>query len=153
MEVGYCDLYFFIFLLFKLCMCNEYSFCVKEDENCSEYASNRYLMPNLKRNCYNSVYVYFRYLFYDVNPPEGFNLRRDVYIRYAVFAHKLQTLKHSNIHNFKLVLPPWSNLYHWKPKDDIEPIPWSVFFDLSSLQLFAPVIEMHQFFNGNFCYM
>lgn len=70
-------------------------------------------------------------------------------MRYTVFAHKFKRSKHTNVRSFKLVLPPWSNLYHWKPKVDAEPIPWSVFFDLPSLQLFAPVIEMHQFFNGN----
>nr|CAD7203741.1 unnamed protein product [Timema douglasi] len=31
-----------------------------------------------------------RYILYDVNPLEGFNLRRDVYMRYAVLARRLQ---------------------------------------------------------------
>lgn len=87
-------------------------------------------------------------MFYDVNSPEGFNLRRDVYIRYAVFAHKLKKAKDTNLHNFKLVLPPWSNLYHWKLKKESEQLFWSLFFDLPSLQSFAPVIEMHHFFDG-----
>ncbi len=30
-----------------------------------------------------------KYLFYDVNPSEGFNLRRDVYIRIATLVNKL----------------------------------------------------------------
>lgn len=30
-----------------------------------------------------------RFIFYDVNPGEGFNLRRDVFIRMAVMVHKL----------------------------------------------------------------
>ena len=30
-----------------------------------------------------------RYILYDVNPGEGFNLRRDVYMRMAVFVKKL----------------------------------------------------------------
>jgi len=29
---------------------------------------------------------------YDVNPPEGFNLRRDVYMRMAVFVRKMKKL-------------------------------------------------------------
>ncbi|KAJ8948690.1 hypothetical protein NQ317_007568 [Molorchus minor] len=37
------------------------------------------------------------YLFYDVNPPEGFNLRRDVYMRLAIFAH--HRCKHPTILN------------------------------------------------------
>nr|CAD7578020.1 unnamed protein product [Timema californicum] len=32
----------------------------------------------------------FQYILYDVNPLEGFNLRRDVYMRYAVLARRLQ---------------------------------------------------------------
>jgi hypothetical protein len=31
-----------------------------------------------------------RYILYDVNPPEGFNLRRDVYMRMAIFVKKLK---------------------------------------------------------------
>lgn len=85
---------------------------------------------------------------YDINPPEGFNLRRDVYIRYAVFMHKLQKHQNENLNKFKLVLPPWSHLYHWKQKDEPEHIPWSRFFDLRSLKLFAPVIEMHEYFQS-----
>jgi len=33
--------------------------------------------------------IFFRYIFYDVNPGEGFNLRRDVFMRMAVFVKKL----------------------------------------------------------------
>ena len=33
-----------------------------------------------------------RYLFYDVNPGEGFNLRRDVFMRVAVLVKKLNDL-------------------------------------------------------------
>ncbi|KAF5299583.1 hypothetical protein FQR65_LT09388, partial [Abscondita terminalis] len=86
-----------------------------------------------------------RYLLYDVNPPEGFNLRRDVYMRYAVLSHNLMKSSEPNLSNFKLVLPPWTNLYHWQNEELVQ-IPWSYFFDISSLQKFAPVIEMHEFF-------
>ncbi|XP_018322951.1 GDP-fucose protein O-fucosyltransferase 2 isoform X2 [Agrilus planipennis] len=90
--------------------------------------------------------VSFRYLFYDVNPPEGFNLRRDVYLRFAVFANKMKNSKNENLRNIKLVLPPWSNLYHWNTDLPDKQFPWSYFFDLESLKKFAPVIEMHEFF-------
>ncbi|CAB1347090.1 unnamed protein product [Coregonus sp. 'balchen'] len=43
-----------------------------------------------------------RYLLYDVNPPEGFNLRRDVYIRMASLVKTLR--RHGD---WVLVLPPW----------------------------------------------
>lgn len=94
-----------------------------------------------------NIYL-IRFILYDVNPPEGFNLRRDVYMRYAVFAHELMNSNEANLKSFNLVLPPWSNMYHWKHKDIPEYLPWAHFFDLESLQKFAPVIEMYQFFNG-----
>nr|XP_022901454.1 GDP-fucose protein O-fucosyltransferase 2 [Onthophagus taurus] len=90
----------------------------------------------------------YRYLFYDVNPPEGFNLRRDVYMRYAIWAHKLVLNSRLEYHKYvKLVLPPWSRLYHWRYSEKPELKPWSYYFDLESLQKFAPVIEMYQFFD------
>lgn len=99
-----------------------------------------------KDKCQN-IKEYFRYLFYDVNPPEGFNLRRDVYMRMAVLAHKLKYSKNPVLNNFLLVLPPWSHLVHWSYNEYPEHIPWSKFFDISSLNLFAPVIELHEYFS------
>lgn len=85
-----------------------------------------------------------RYIFYDVNPPEGFNLRRDVYLRYAIFVHKL--VQNNDI-NVKLVLPPWSRMFHWKRSEEPEHLPWGLFFDIDSMQKFAPAIELYTFFN------
>lgn len=54
--------------------------------------------------------IYFfsiRYIFYDVNPSEGFNLRRDVYVRVATFIQQL--VKENTMYEWKLVLPPWGN--------------------------------------------
>lgn len=96
--------------------------------------------------------VNFRYILYDVNPPEGFNLRRDVYLRFAVFSHKLKQSQDERLNSFKLVLPPWSYLYHWKHNDKPEHVPWSYYFDMNSLQSFAPVIDMHTFFDGKFLF-
>eukprot|EP00079_Xenopus_tropicalis_P038864 XP_017952635.1 PREDICTED: GDP-fucose protein O-fucosyltransferase 2 isoform X1 [Xenopus tropicalis] len=82
-----------------------------------------------------------RYLLYDVNPPEGFNLRRDVYIRVASL---LKTLLKSS--NWVLVLPPWGRLYHWQSPDIHQVrIPWAEFFDLDSLYQNIPVIEYEDF--------
>ncbi|NXU63862.1 OFUT2 fucosyltransferase, partial [Horornis vulcanius] len=82
-----------------------------------------------------------RYLLYDVNPPEGFNLRRDVYIRIGSL---LNTLRKSE--NWVLVLPPWGRLYHWQSADILQiRIPWSEFFDIPSLNRNIPVIEYEQF--------
>ncbi|RMC18330.1 hypothetical protein DUI87_04214 [Hirundo rustica rustica] len=81
------------------------------------------------------------YLLYDVNPPEGFNLRRDVYVRIASL---LNTLRKSE--NWVLVLPPWGHLYHWQSSDILQVrIPWSEFFDIPSLNRNIPVIEYEQF--------
>lgn len=49
----------------------------------------------------------FSYILYDVNPPEGFNLRRDVYIRTAIFVRNL--VEQEKEFKWKLVLPPWGN--------------------------------------------
>jgi peptide-O-fucosyltransferase len=85
-----------------------------------------------------------RYLLYDVNPPEGFNLRRDVYIRVASL---LKTLLKTE--EWVLVLPPWGRLYHWQSPDIRQVrIPWSEFFDLPSLNKNIPVIEYEQFIAG-----
>lgn len=85
-----------------------------------------------------------RYLLYDVNPPEGFNLRRDVYIRVASL---LKTLLKTE--EWVLVLPPWGRLYHWQSPDILQVrIPWSDFFDLPSLNRNIPVIEYEQFIAG-----
>nr|XP_020829057.1 GDP-fucose protein O-fucosyltransferase 2 [Phascolarctos cinereus] len=82
-----------------------------------------------------------RYLLYDVNPPEGFNLRRDVYIRVASL---LKTLLKTE--EWALVLPPWGRLYHWQSPDIHQVrIPWAEFFDLPSLNKNIPVIEYEQF--------
>ncbi|XP_014471925.1 PREDICTED: GDP-fucose protein O-fucosyltransferase 2 isoform X2 [Dinoponera quadriceps] len=86
-----------------------------------------------------------RYILYDVNPPEGFNLRRDVYIRVAIFLKGL--IKRNKEFQWQLVLPPWGNLYHWRSEHIglQELIPWGDFFDIASLQKHVPVIEMYEF--------
>ena len=102
-----------------------------------------------------------RYVLYDVNPGEGFNLRRDVYMRMAVFVKKLNKAFPKSY--WVLVLPPWGHLYHWQsrqlghqvrsmPRVTMSitvlvncqvRIPWANFFDLESLQRYVPVIEFH----------
>lgn len=83
-----------------------------------------------------------RYLLYDVNPGEGFNLRRDVYMRVA------NLVKMLNEHEpWILVLPPWGRLYHWQSRDipNQMKIPWKHFFDLNSLALHVHVMEFEDF--------
>lgn len=92
---------------------------------------------------FSSTAAAVRYLLYDVNPPEGFNLRRDVFMRFAIFIRGMK--KHGN---WNMVLPPWGQLYHWQSSNvgEQKKLPWRMFFDIPSLQRFAPVIEMEEFF-------
>ena len=46
---------------------------------------------------------------------------------------------------FNQVLPPWGRLYHWQSRDLSKPqvrIPWSDFFDVSSIARFVPVQDL-----------
>uniref|UniRef100_A0AC34F3Y1 GDP-fucose protein O-fucosyltransferase 2 n=1 Tax=Panagrolaimus sp. ES5 TaxID=591445 RepID=A0AC34F3Y1_9BILA len=123
---------FFIFLNFPIT-----SFCYVENE--ADYitiSANSADVSTAKDR---------RYLLYEVNFGEGFNLRRDVYMRVA---QTVQALRQKG-DNYVLVLPPWGNLYHWR--DRATRVPWRELFDLQSLNLFVPVIEFEEFLeeNGN----
>lgn len=95
------------------------------------------------------------FLFYDVNSVEGFNLRRDVYIRMAVFVKSLRT--RTNYHHSYLVLPPFYQLYHWNlaasnryRSNEIntdEIMFWNHFFDLDSMKRYTAVIDLWQYFD------
>ena len=84
-----------------------------------------------------------RYLLYSVNPQEGFNLRRDVYLRVANLVKLLNDKE-----PWTLVLPPWGKLYHWKSQVDQQKIRWSHFFDIPSLARHVPVMEFEDFLKG-----
>ena len=77
-----------------------------------------------------------RFITYLVNPPEGFNLRRDVYVRVASLIRRLV----DSGQDWVLVLPPWPHLYHWRSSYQ-NGLSWSQFFDISSLSHFIPVID------------
>ncbi|EDV20912.1 uncharacterized protein TRIADDRAFT_50901 [Trichoplax adhaerens] len=87
-----------------------------------------------------------RYLIYDVNDSEGFNLRRDVYMRIANLIIQLNQRQH---YHWTLVLPPWKRMYHWRstPSPKQFPLPWKTFFDISSLNKFIPVMEYQDYIN------
>lgn len=94
----------------------------------------------LKDSCERGDQKIKRYLLYDVNPGEGFNLRRDVYIRIANLVRKL-----IKVDNWVLVLPPWGNLYHWQNVQYGLYAPWKNFFDVASLNKWIPVIEFDDY--------
>ncbi|XP_037076972.1 GDP-fucose protein O-fucosyltransferase 2-like [Pollicipes pollicipes] len=116
--------YTMVFLLALQC-CSSEQACFK-DGSCDETTSS----------------VYDRYLLYDVNPGEGFNLRRDVYMRVASAVARL-----SGRGRWTLVLPPWGPLYHWQVTRGQHSVgvPWSRFFDLDSLDKYVPVMEFDQY--------
>ncbi|RWS08101.1 GDP-fucose protein O-fucosyltransferase 2-like protein, partial [Dinothrombium tinctorium] len=48
--------------------------------------------------------------------------------------------------NWTLVLPPFGPLYHWKSRRfQRSKLPWTLFFDIQSLNAIVPVIEFEQF--------
>lgn len=114
---------------------NELEFCEVSDK----------YVENSKKCSVRNNFTQKRYILYDINPPEGFNLRRDVYIRLAVFLKKL--IERDKDHQWQLVLPPWGNLYHWRRQNTRfrEYLFWNNFFDITSLQQYIPVIEMYKF--------
>lgn len=81
-----------------------------------------------------------RYLIYDVNPGEGFNLRRDVYLRVANLVKLLPEEQ-----NWVLVLPPWRRLYHWRSQIHQTGLPWKTFFDLKNLNFYVQVMDFEDF--------
>ncbi|KAL1237567.1 GDP-fucose protein O-fucosyltransferase [Trichinella spiralis] len=115
----------FLLLHFHLCFSNQESVSNFETENFTLVKSSRYLH-------------------YDVNPAEGQNLRRDVYIRVASMVHYLR----EKGHDFVLVLPPWgSSIHHRSHQLGYQHrIPWKLWFDLESLNRFIPVIELEDYF-------
>ena len=86
-----------------------------------------------------------KYLIYEVNPGEGFNLRRDVFIRVANLVKLLQ----SQGENIILVLPPWRTLYHWKSERQENALPWRKFFDIKNINKYVSVIEFQDFVRIN----
>lgn len=82
-----------------------------------------------------------KYLIYEVNPGEGFNLRRDVYIRVANLVKQLR----NEGHDIVLVLPPWRQLYHWKSGLAKNAIPWKKFFNVKNMDKYVSVMEFNTF--------
>jgi peptide-O-fucosyltransferase len=85
------------------------------------------------------------YILYSVNPVEGFNLRRDVYLRMAIFIKQLRN--YPGYRNAQLVLPSFHHLYHWKSQFRQSNIFWNHFFDLPSLKQYTTVLDIWEFFD------
>lgn len=64
----------------------------------------------------------------------------------SVFIKNLTRKKYYK--NVKLVLPPFSNLYHWRSRDLKQTdLSWNNFFDLESLRNFTKVLDIWEFFD------
>lgn len=120
-----------VFFQFSVVFCHEYDYINAYDAGNDQFLNVGQIVNSKK------------YLIYDVNPGEGFNLRRDVYLRVA----NLVKLLNEN-GNWTLVVPPWRHLYHWKTHDIKQnAMPWKTFFDMKSLNRYIPVIEFEDFVN------
>ena len=86
-----------------------------------------------------------RYFLYSVKAGEGFNLRRDVYVRVAALVRQLRREQPGWV----LVLPPWPRLYHWRSRFSQANIPWNRFFDVQHLSEYVPVIEFETYLQRN----
>lgn len=90
------------------------------------------------------------FVLYDVNAVEGFNLRRDVYIRLAVFMANLRQ-NNAQYRNTYLVVPPFYRLYHWNfgshhSENSNQVVFWNHFFELNSIRQYTAVLDMWQYF-------
>lgn len=90
------------------------------------------------------------FVLYDVNAVEGFNLRRDVYIRVAVFMASLRN-NNPKYRNTYLVLPPFYRIYHWdagkRAGQNSNPAAfWNQFFELNSMEQYTHILDMWQYF-------
>lgn len=112
--------------------------CKKADEIDDQLAFETSSPNSLNVAVANSTET--KYLIYDVNPGEGFNLRRDVYLRVSNLV-KLLLEKQKWI----LVLPPWRRLYHWRSQIDQTGLPWETFFDLNNMNKYVPVIDFKDY--------
>ncbi|GAB65668.1 hypothetical protein PCYB_071700 [Plasmodium cynomolgi strain B] len=84
-----------------------------------------------------------KYVLYDVNIGEGFNLQKEVLYRVALGVYYLNQEERTHVHY--LVLPPWCYVTHWGREKTHNRIKWDVFFNLKALQNVIPVMEYHQY--------
>ena len=90
-------------------------------------------------------------------------MRRDVFLRVANLVKKLNehdrwilVINVTKINNYKVfnvssivkVLPPWGQLYHWRPEKRNTFYSWKEFFDIESLNKWIPVMELEDFIDS-----
>ncbi|EUD67916.1 hypothetical protein C922_01528 [Plasmodium inui San Antonio 1] len=84
-----------------------------------------------------------KYVLYDVNIGEGFNLQKEVLYRVALAVYYLNKEERTNV--YYLVLPPWCYVTHWGMQETHNRIKWDLFFNLKALQNVIPVMEYTEY--------
>lgn len=134
---------FLVLLLFNVFCCVPSSSSRVEQKICTRKDVFYSLSHSFNNNDISETKVY---VLYDINPGEGFNLRRDVYVRLVVFMKFLR--QQPDFGNAYLVLPPFRRLYHWKSQEIDQTLTfWNHFFDMPSLKRYAPVLDIWEYFD------
>ncbi|KYO00082.1 putative GDP-fucose protein O-fucosyltransferase 2 [Plasmodium gaboni] len=108
----------------------------------------------LKEDVYLGDSFYFlkkkKYILYDVNIGEGFNLQKEIFYRLSLVTYNMNKDDKRNI--YYLVLPPWCYVTHWNRKKKNK-ITWSFFFNTDIMKKVIPIIEYEEYerIYGNFC--
>ena len=112
---------------------------------CSDCSLVFFILASFFIFCDNRLAEKGRYITYTVNYGEGFNLRRDVYLRAVSL---VLSLRRETDLNWTLVLPPWPRLYHWKSPHYQSWLSWSRFFDLDGLSEVVQCIEFSSYLDN-----
>ncbi|RWS30061.1 GDP-fucose protein O-fucosyltransferase 2-like protein [Leptotrombidium deliense] len=122
--------FFVVLCLFKFSVAQEYCERDSSDDSCATKERSESLY---------GAHGQRKYLLYEVNVGEGFNLRRDVYLRMAILIQSLGE-------EWTLVLPPFGPLYHWKSnRFQKSKLKWKLFFDIESMNRTINVIEFDDY--------
>lgn len=132
-------------LLVTVCLC-AYIFTCNGDNVEDGLDNMAFSVPGqhdqLKVGVAQQVGEHRRYFLFDVNMGEGFNLRRDVYMRAAQLVKELRKTDESWV----MVLPPFRHLYHWQsPGVYQDHVAWSKFFSVDTMNTYIPVIEFSRY--------
>ncbi|KAI3378927.1 hypothetical protein SNEBB_010581 [Seison nebaliae] len=78
----------------------------------------------------------YKYILYNVKNVEGFNLRRDVFIR--ITQSIIEWNKNFPDKKISIVLPPFHHISHWNKQKNVS---WWNFFDKTSMTTITPIYD------------
>ncbi|KYN98384.1 GDP-fucose protein O-fucosyltransferase 2, putative [Plasmodium reichenowi] len=129
-----------LFFFFKvidrvICVTPPKSICLKEDV----YLGDSFFFLKEKK-----------YIMYDVNIGEGFNLQKEIFYRLSLVIYNLN--KKDKLKIYYLVLPPWCYVTHWNRKKGNN-LRWEFFFNTDIMKKVIPIIEYEEYekLYGNYC--